>query len=147
LKEKKIEIWIDTNIIIYALRTNQQFSPQARKLISDAAQGKHTLKISPIVIHECVFVLMGKQFRASKEEVKKALTSLINLKGIECEEKNVIEEALDQFTQKGIDFGDAYIAAHAKSIQPAHVITYNVKDFLKLGVSTETPEQFYENTN
>lgn len=144
---KKIEIWIDTNIIIYVLRTNESFSPRARQLVNDAVMGKHTLKISPIVIHECVFVLMGKQFRATKEDIKRALISLINLKGIDCEEKAVIEEALDGFTKKGIDFGDAYIAAHAKSIQPAHVVTYNVKDFIKLGVAVETPEQFYNDSN
>ncbi|MBP2115195.1 PIN domain-containing protein [Paenibacillus silagei] len=139
MTRKKTEIWIDTNIIIYALRTNKDFSPQARQLITAAAEGEYMLKVSPIIVSECVFVLMGKQFNVKKAQVKEALTSFINLKGIECEEKAVIEEALDQFSKKGIDFVDAYLAAHAKAITPAHVITLNVKDFLKLGVTVQTP--------
>ncbi|WP_165842313.1 PIN domain-containing protein [Paenibacillus xerothermodurans] len=145
--EKKTEIWIDTNIIIYTLRTNAQFSVQARQLVKDAAAGDFTLRVSPIMIHECVFVLQGRQFGVNKTEIKDALISLINLKGIDCEEKTVVEEALINFTGKGIDFGDAYLAAHARAVTPAHVITYNVKDFLALGVTVETPEQFRTNAS
>lgn len=138
---KKKEIWIDTNVIIYALRTNREFSPQARQLVTEAESGKFTLKVSPLIISECMFVLMGPQFRQTKQDVHTALKSFINIKGIECEEKAVVEEALDQYSRKGIDFIDAYLAAHAKAVTPNHVITINVKDFLKLGVTVETPKQ------
>lgn len=141
--EKKTEIWIDTNIIVYALRTNKEFSPQARQLIKEATLGKFTLKVPALVISEAVFVMMGKQFRTKKEDIRDALISFINLKGIDCEEKSVIEEALNNFTRKGIDFVDAYLAAHAKAVTPAHITTYNVKDFLNLGVAVDRPEELY----
>ncbi|MFB5760054.1 PIN domain-containing protein [Paenibacillus medicaginis] len=145
MTKKKTEIWIDTNIIIYALRTNKEHSPQARQLVQAAPQGEFTLKVSPLIISECVFVLMGKQFREKKEVIKQALISFINLKGIDCEEKAVVEEALEQYSKKGIDFTDAYLAAHAKAVSPAHVITINVKDFLKLGVNVQTPAELMDN--
>lgn len=72
---------------------------------------------------------MGRQFRATREEIKRALISFVNLPGVFCEEKEAIEEALDNFVKKGIDFTDAYIAAHARSVKPAHIITENIKDF------------------
>lgn len=53
------------------------------------------------------------------------------------EEKKVIEEALNNFSKKNIDFADAYIAAHAKSKLPPNVITENVKDFMGLDVFAE----------
>lgn len=130
-------LWVDTNIIIYFLRNNKEFTPHISQLVKDAEDGKVILKVSPLVIAECVFVLMGKRFSAKKPAIKAALTSFINLKGVQTEEKAVIEEALDNFTMKGIDFVDAYLAAHAKSVQPAHIITENVKDFIKLGVVAE----------
>ncbi|MFK7692815.1 PIN domain-containing protein [Paenibacillus sp. HJGM_3] len=142
--ETRTEIWLDTNIIIYVLRTNEQFSPQSRKLVKDAEAGSFVLKISPVVIHECVFVLLGRQFGIPKAFVRDALISFINLRGVDCEEKAVVEEALNSFVRKGIDFGDAYLAAHAKAVTPAHVVTYNVKDFLQLGVLVETPDQLMD---
>ena len=144
--DKKIEVWIDTNVIVYALRTNSEFSPQVQQLIREAGKGSYVLKVSPVVIGECVFVLMGRQFNRTKNEVQQALTSFINLKGVEAEEKEVIEKALLNFTKKGIDFQDAYIAAHAEAVTPAHVISVNVKDFKRLGILVETPEQIITGT-
>ncbi|CRI74822.1 Uncharacterised protein [Chlamydia trachomatis] len=84
---------------------------------------------------------MGKNFNVNKEKVKTALISFINLPGVITEEKNVIEEALNNYAKKGIDFTDAYIAAHARSVTPAHIITENIKDFKGLNVLAEiTPE-------
>lgn len=134
------EIWLDTNIIIYYLRENNDYSPTSIQLVREAKAGKYTLKISPLVIAECVFVLMGPQFRRKKLDISKVLISFINLKGIEMEEKSVIEEALSNYSKKSIDFTDAYIAAHARSVTPAHVITVNVKDFINLDVKAQTPK-------
>ena len=139
---KKTEIWLDTNIIIYFLRENKEYSPQARQLVQEAATGKYILKISPLIISECVFVLMGSQFRRTKQEITLVLTSFINLKGVECEEKSVVEESLTQYSRKGIDFIDAYLAAHAKQVTPPHVISININ----MGVKVETPEQLLNNT-
>lgn len=141
---KKKEVWLDTNIIIYVLRENQTYSPQARQLIKEAGEGKYILKVSPLIISECVFVLTGKFFKRSKEEVSNVLKAFINLKGVECEEKNVIEESLERFKLKKIDFVDAYLAAHAKSVTPSHVVTINVKDFLVEGLVVSTPSDLLE---
>lgn len=133
-------VWIDTNIIIYYLKQNKEFTPKVKALVEDANQGNIVLKISPLVIAECVFVLMGRNFSTKKEVIRDVLKSFINLKGIHMEEKNVIEESLENFAKKGIDFTDAYIAAHARSVKPAHVITENIKDFRGLNVTVEVME-------
>lgn len=127
-------VWIDTNIIIYYLRRNKDFTPKVIALADDARNGTIELKVSPLIISECVFVLMGKQFRAKKEMIKLALISFINIPGVVAEEQYVIEEALHHFSRKGIDFTDAYLAAHARSIKPAHIMT---KDFKGLNVLVE----------
>ncbi|MBP3038571.1 PIN domain-containing protein [Bacillaceae bacterium Marseille-Q3522] len=130
-------VWIDTNIIIYFLKTNRHFTPKIKALFEEANMGNIQLKISPLVISECVFVLMGKQFNVTKDKIKMALISLINLPGIFAEEKDVMEETLNNFARKGIDFTDAYIAAHARAVKPAHIITENIKDFKGLNVFAE----------
>lgn len=133
-------VWIDTNIIIYYLKESKEFTPKVKALVDDAIQGNIILKISPLVIAECVFVLMGRSFQTKKEVIRDVLMSFINIKGIYMEEKGVIEESLDNFAKKGIDFTDAYIAAHARSIKPAHIITENIKDFRGLNVLAEVVE-------
>lgn len=130
-------VWIDTNIIIYYLKTNKEFTPKVQALVQEAMNGNIELKVSPLVISECVFVLMGKHFHTTKDKVRAALISFINIPGISCEEKNVIEESLNNYAKKGIDFTDAYIAAHARSVKPAHVYTENIKDFKGLNVWAE----------
>lgn len=133
-------VWIDTNIIIYFLKRNKDFTPKVEALIEEAEKGNIVLKISPLVIAECVFVLMGRQFNTKKEVVRDVLKSFINLKGIYMEEKSVIEETLENFAKKGIDFTDAYIAAHARSVKPAHIITENIRDFRGLDVLAEVAD-------
>lgn len=140
-------VWIDTNIIIYYLKSNKDFTPKVRVLVEEAKKGNIELKVSPLVISECVFVLMGKQFNAKKEQIRTALISFINIPGIVCEEKSVIEEALNNYVRKGIDFTDAYIAAHARSVQPAHIITENIKDFKGLNVLAEIVPEFEQENN
>ncbi len=109
--------------------------------MSAAEAGTLTLRITPIVVAECVYVLMGKHFQLNKEVIASLLTSFINLRGIETEEKEVIEKALTQFMKKGIDFADAYIAEHAKAVSPPHIVSVNVKDFEKLGIWVDSPNE------
>lgn len=137
----KTEIWLDANIIIYFLTEHAEFSEPARRLIKQAIEGNYTLKVMPLILNEVCYVLTGKLFGLQKDRVSFVLKSFINLKGIECEEKSVIEETLDHFALKGIDFADAYMTAHAKAVTPAHIVSHNVKDFLKLGIAVDTPTQ------
>lgn len=140
MAKKKVEIWMDTQVIIYALRTNKELSPAARDLIRKAGEGMFTLKLSPLIVDECVFVLMGKQFELNKEQVKTVLTSFINLKGVECEEKSVIEETLSDYSRKEIDFIDAYLHAHARSVKPKDIVSVNIQEFRNLGAAAQTLE-------
>jgi predicted nucleic acid-binding protein len=140
----KIEVWLDANIIIYFLTQHAEFSEPARQLVFEATEGKITLKLIPLILNEVAFVLTGKVFNQKKSDVILALKSFINLKGIDCEEKSVVEETLDLFGKGGIDFADAYLTAHAKAVTPAHVVSHNVKDFLKLGIKVQTPRQLLD---
>ena len=134
-------VWIDTNIIIYFLRANRDFTPSVKIVIDQANAGMYTLKVTPVVIGECVYVLMGKNFNIKKTDVATSLISFINMKGVEMEEKDVVEKALNQFAKKGVDYADAYIAEHAKAMMPPSILSVNVKDFMKLGISVYTPTE------
>jgi predicted nucleic-acid-binding protein len=136
---QKQEIWLDTNIIIYTLRHNKEYSETAKQLITEAGDGNFTLKLSPLIVAECVWVLMGPDFRLDKNKVAEVVMKFMNLKGIETEEKEVLEEALTNFTKKGIDFTDAYLVAHAKAVTPSHEVSVNVRHFIKLGVKVSKP--------
>lgn len=139
MKERP-EVWLDTNVIIYFLRTNEDYSPSARELVKQAEAGRFLLRLSPLVMAECTFVLMGPQFRRSKKQIADVLTSFIRLKGVEAEERSVVERALAHYSEPGIDFTDAYLAEHAKSCGSFGVVSVDIRHLSRLGVNVKTPK-------
>ena len=56
----------------------------------------------------------------------------------------MVEETLNHYSRKKIDFVDAYLAAHARFVTPANIVTVNIKDFKNLDVSARTPEEIIQ---
>lgn len=51
-------------------------------------------------------------------------------------------EAFIRFGQeKKVDFVDAYLAAYAKMKKPAHVVTFNARDFKTEGLTVSQPDE------
>ena len=138
----RLVLWVDTNVIVYFLRTNKDFSPSVRELVRQAETGRFLLKISPLVIAECAFVLMGPQFRRTKTQIVEVLTAFGRLKGVEMADRSNVECALARFAEPGIDFTDAYLAELAKADPACGIVSVDIRHMSRLGADAKTPRDW-----
>lgn len=94
-----------------------------------------------VVTMECCDA-MRYAMKIDKQSISKAMLQFMDLDGIETEAMAVMVEALTRFGQhRKIDFVDAYLAAYAKIKKPAHVVTFNTKDFKVDGLTVSQPRE------
>lgn len=91
-----------------------------------------------LVLAESVWVL-NKVSKFAKMDISGKLMKLVEFEGINTPDKNVILAALEMYQRYNVDYSDAYLAAKAEIMGNAEVITYNRKDFNKMGVNNGTP--------
>jgi predicted nucleic-acid-binding protein len=128
----KKRFWLDTNIIIRFITSDHQtMLPEVTTLMQQAENGQIILKVSPIVIAECCWVLQSAHYGFTPSDISGVLTSFVLAEGIEAEELDTVLYALDQYAAAQVDFVDAYLAALSRTDQTT-VITYNIKDFRKM---------------
>ncbi len=118
-------------------------TPEVAEFMKRAEDGQISLKIASMVIAECCWVLQSPHYNFLPQDIASVLTSLVTANGIDMDEKDVILEALDNYSTFNVDFIDAYLAAHAKAKGPSYIATYNTKDFRKLGVPFNKPGQIH----
>ena len=136
-------VWLDTNVVFrYLLNDHNDHAPKAAALVRKAEQGKIKLRLFMVVVMECCDTMIHAM-GIDKPSISEAMLRFIALKGIETEAKMVVIEALTRFGQKNnVDFVDAYLAAYAKAKKPAHVVTFNTKDFNVDGLPVSQPDEF-----
>jgi predicted nucleic-acid-binding protein len=105
-------------------------------ILKQAEQGEIGLVVPSVVVAESVYVLEGLGF--TRDQVAFALRAFYSLQGVILEESNVILTALSDYERTNVDFQDAYLAAKCK-LSDGSVLTWNTKDFDKLGCSYERP--------
>lgn len=134
--------WIDTNIIISFLTADHPvMTPETIALMKKAEEGEIQLKVAPLIVAECCWVLQSPHYGFSSAEIAEVLLSFLNAEGLIVEEKEVVLRALEQYAAQHVDFIDAYLAEHAKAVGLGQITTYNSKDFSKLLVPYSTPSE------
>lgn len=130
---------IDTNVLIRFLTNDHPIhSPKAFALIKQAVDGEVILYLDPLVVAESVWVL-SKVYEFSRNDISDKLTKLVEFEGFHSPEKDVILLALGMYALKNVDYADAYLAAKAETLRDTVVITFNTKDFNRLGVDNQEP--------
>lgn len=133
-----MKLILDTNIIIRFLGNDHpEHSPKARNLFKRMTNNELTLILDPIVVAECVYVLSGKYYGYSREEISDWMTKLIEF--CEVDNKEVLLTAMTNFANYKVDFADAYLASKSEHLGE-QVATFNTKDFEKMGVNSIIPE-------
>ena len=132
---------LDTNIIIRFLANDHpEHSLDSYRLFEKASKGELILLLDPIIITECVHVLKGKYYQLSREKICELLTKIIEFTEVESDQKDVTIAALVHFSVHNVDYPDAYLAATAEK-KRLGVLTFNTKDFKKMGVRNFLPSE------
>ncbi|MBI4973067.1 PIN domain-containing protein [Candidatus Roizmanbacteria bacterium] len=107
-----MKLFVDTNIFLrYLLADHKTQSPTAKKLFTEAKEGKLTLVTHPLVISE-IFFMLSSYYRFTKEEIIEKMRIVLLFEGLEIKEKNILFQAISFYEEKNIDFVDAYVAAY-----------------------------------
>jgi predicted nucleic-acid-binding protein len=105
------ELLLDSNVILrFLLADDPKQSPNTTRTFTAAARGAYLLHLDPLVVAECVYVLMG-EFERDRKFVALALRQIVESAGIETEQKTLLLEALRRFSETRVDFQDAWLAA------------------------------------
>lgn len=132
---------LDTNILIRFLTNDHPVhSPKAFELIKLAVEGKVTLYLDQLVVAESVWVL-SKSYNFPRDVISDKLSQLVEFEGINSPDKNVILLALDMFAKHNVDYADTFLAARAETLGDTVVVTFNTKDFDRLGVNNLEPNE------
>ena len=116
-------IAVDTNVLLRRLLDDDAIqSPKARRLF----EASHDVLITDVVLAETVWVLTGKRYKASKDDILAMITGLLEEPRVLFENRAAIWSALNEYanaapvrTRSGLrelEFPDALIANKAKLI-------------------------------
>jgi predicted nucleic acid-binding protein len=131
-------LWIDANVLLRLITNDPlDLAERASELAKRAEQGEITLRVSPMIVAEIVWVL-NSFYRYSRSQVADVLVPLLTSEGILLEESEQVIAALEQMASANVDFMDAYLAAVARREGEA-VVSFD-RDFKRLNVAWVEPE-------
>lgn len=133
---------LDANAIVRFLTNDDPIqSPVAYDLFEKAVEGEFQLILTPLIVTECCWVLQSKRYGFSKTEIAEKMSQIVSANGIKTVEKEIVLKALYGYSTHNVDFVDAYLAAISMTEEYGSIITWNAKDFKRLGAEFYTPEQ------
>ena len=123
--------FVDTNLFIRYLTEDDPVQTDAvERLFIKVKEGKETVQTSVLVIVEIVWVLESI-FKKSRDEIKEMIQKIINTQNLVVENRDILLQGLEIYSQKNIDFVDAYHAVFLKSTGEKIIYSFD-QDFDKI---------------
>lgn len=123
-------IFLDANIILrFILADDPILSPKAKEIFSKIRQEDLKVYVSGVTIAESVYVLL-KVYKFKRPEISQTLLPLLLIKQIQTEHKQILKKVFNLFTQKSIDFEDAYILSLMQIKKTKEIFSFD-EDFDK----------------
>ncbi|NEU76053.1 type II toxin-antitoxin system VapC family toxin [Hassallia byssoidea VB512170] len=117
-------IGVDTNILVrYLTKDDEQQWEKAVEII----EGTEQCFVANIVLCELVWVLRGKPYQFSREEISKTIEMMLQCAVFELENRSVVYQALQRFKQGSADFSDYLIWAIAQQFGCSTTATFDKK--------------------
>lgn len=129
--------FVDTNVFARWLTQDEPtHAVRASEFLHRVEAGEIAATTSEGVIVELVYVLQSKRtYARTREQIREAVSDVVNLKGLRLPRKSVYLRALDLFAQNSIDFVDCLNVAHMEHTGIREVRTFD-KDYVRMkGVS------------
>lgn len=118
---------IDTSVIIrYLTRDDESKAARCLELLRRAERGEEELFLPEAILTEAVCVLSSPRlYRLPRERVRDYLVAVVSLRGIHMPNKAVCLEALDLYSCSELDFEDALLASHLRSLGTNALYSYD----------------------
>jgi uncharacterized protein len=134
-------IFVDTNLFIriFTKDDSAQLS-HVMTLLQKAEKGEFTLITNAVVMAEVVWVMEG--MGSTRQIIRGAIWSLLNTRGVEVDQANLIGQAIDIYAAKNIDFIDAFNIAWMQTHQIKSIYTFDQRHFSRVeGIDVKVPGQ------
>ena len=106
---------LDANILLrYLTDDHPAHGAAAKKLFVDAGSGKISLQVPFIAVTETIFTLQ-RLYQADRKDIGRELMKLLVAPGVTLTCPHWILEAVEDYQNKNVSFGDACLAAEAKA--------------------------------
>jgi predicted nucleic acid-binding protein len=122
-------VFVDTNVFLrFLTRDDPVKAEKARSLFAAAVAGELVAETSLLVIAEIVWTLES-YYGLAHEEVAEKVTAILSTPNLECPEKALLLEALLAYSDRNVDFIDAYHALHLAGRRDVALATFDRKHF------------------
>jgi predicted nucleic acid-binding protein len=123
--------FIDTNPLLrYFTRDDEEKAQKVLNLLKRIEKNEEKIITSSLVIFETIFTLES-YYKISRQEIKELLSTILDLRGLKLQDKELYQEAFKIYTQKKISFDDAFNIAFAIKNGIKEIYSYDT-DFDKL---------------
>lgn len=125
-------VFVDTNIFLrYLTNDNPTVADKIDKYFKEAIHGSIRLITSELVVAEIVWVLESF-YELPKEQIFEMISKIINTRGINVINSELLSDALDIYLEKNIDFVDAFNVSLMKKMKVKNVLTLDKKHFSRI---------------
>jgi predicted nucleic-acid-binding protein len=134
-------IFADTNLFLrYLTNDIPAQADLVESLLQRAAKGRVNLVTTSMVIAEIVWTLES-YYELEKREIQTMVLGILNTDGLEVIDSDLILQAIVPYTDKNVDFIDAYNAAWMGKNDVAKIYTFDSKHFNRFeGIVVEQPK-------
>jgi len=106
---------VDTNVLLrYLMNDHPEHSEAARKLVEEAGRGKVALHVPFIAVAETIFTLQ-RFYRVAREDIGREFLKVLSAPGIKVVGPGWVLEAVEEYRTRNVSFGDACLAAEART--------------------------------
>jgi predicted nucleic acid-binding protein len=118
-------LFCDANVLIRLLTGDPPDQALAAQGALEAAgRGRFRLVLPDLVLAELAYVLTGV-INLPVPEAAARLHTILDLPGVEVTDEALLRDALRLWSDAGLDFPDAYLAAQARWTREAGVLTFD----------------------
>lgn len=134
-------VFVDTNLFLRFLTNDIPVQADAvESLLHRAAKGKLNLVTISIVIAEIVWTLES-YYELDKKEIQEMILGILNTDGLDVIDSDLLLQAIVLYTDKNVDFTDAFNAAWMIKNNIDKIYTFDQKHFRRFeGIAAELPK-------
>jgi len=137
---KPERIFADANLFLrYLTNDVPEQADAVEQLLRHAAAGGLVLVTNPLVMAEIVWTL-ETFYQLPRSDIKDKVLAILNTPGLDVVDGELILQAMTWYTEKNVDFIDAYNAAWMRSLGLKIACTFDRKPFSRLeGITVLVP--------
>lgn len=122
-------VFVDTNVFLrFLTQDDLEKAEKARRLFASAVAGETVVETSLLVIAEIVWTLESF-YGLTHEEIAELVTTILSTPNLECPGKELLLDALLAYTERNVDFIDAYHAVFLGRREGVSLATFDRKHF------------------